>query len=689
MTGQNDHKDTAFTAMTLDILNKVLTSADNPANLGLYLTEEIRELTGARCVLFIQYSASKKERIHRIISVNPVRRTEWAESEEVHDFFKIVHRFSVSKLWRASETSEGVEFLQKEGFDLSLTIPLNIGNLQVGAIILFGMPDETHVYSVMSMLNQLSTIVALVLNNAFIFEKQEQLIKERTDELQAANMSLKESEEKYRRIVETANEGIWMIDKECNTSFVNNRMAEMLGYSKEEMIGKSLFDFMDEEGKIIAEENVERRKLGIKEDHDFKFLRKDGTYIWTSLKTSPFFNDSNIYNGALAMVTDISDSRIAEHGLMETTSKLQALVHEIPDMVIFKDPDCRHIIVNKAVEEFTGISADEIVGKLNEEILPPDVARTCREGDEEAMRRTGPTRYEERSVRSDGKIIYLDTIKAPIHDDQNNLMGLVMISRDITERKLANDEIRSLNEELDQRVKERTKQLEATNKEIQSFSYSVSHDLRAPLRSIDGFTRALAEDYFDRIDDTGKEYINRVRQSVKKMSDLIDAMLNLSRLTREQIKYEVVDLSSIAKKISNNLRSEEPQRQVEFIIQENIKVNGDLKMLIVVLDNLLNNAWKFTSKHAAAKIEFGEKVVNGKRTYFVRDDGAGFDPIYAEKLFTAFQRLHTEVEFPGIGIGLATVQRIINRHRGEVWAEGTVEKGATFYFTIGEENKRS
>jgi signal transduction histidine kinase/HAMP domain-containing protein len=252
-----------------------------------------------------------------------------------------------------------------------------------------------------------------------------------------------------------------------------------------------------------------------------------------------------------------------------------------------------------------------------------------------------------------------------------------------TERKRADGEVRKLNVELEQRVVERTAQLEAANKELEAFSYSVSHDLRAPLRSIDGFSQALQEDYGEKVEGQGKDYIRRIRAATQRMADLIDALLTLSRVTRSEIRLEEVNLSRLARTIATDLQKIQPDRQAEFIIAEGLTANGDARLLRIVMENLIGNAWKFTSKKKNVCIELGSlKQDDGKLAYFIKDNGAGFDMAYADKLFGAFQRLHGTEEFSGTGIGLATVQRIIHRHGGRVWAEGEPEKGATFYFTF-------
>ena len=235
---------------------------------------------------------------------------------------------------------------------------------------------------------------------------------------------------------------------------------------------------------------------------------------------------------------------------------------------------------------------------------------------------------------------------------------------------------------LDLELEQRNTELAAVNKELEAFSYSVSHDLRALLRSIDGFSQALLEDCADKLDKQGKNYLHRVRAAAQRMGELIDDLLALSRVTRREMRHEMVNLSALAGIVAAELQQGQPERQVELIIAEGLTVNGDETLLRLVLENLLGNAWKFTSKQPKARVEFGATQYDGKPAYYVRDDGVGFDMAYVGKLFAPFQRLHSADEFPGTGIGLATVQRIINRHGGRVWAEGAVKRGATFYFTF-------
>ncbi len=250
--------------------------------------------------------------------------------------------------------------------------------------------------------------------------------------------------------------------------------------------------------------------------------------------------------------------------------------------------------------------------------------------------------------------------------------------REVAERKRAEDDIRKLNSQLVQR----TAQLEASNKELEAFSYSVSHDLRAPLRGIDGFSQAVLEDYDEKLDESGRSYLRRVRTASQRMSQLIDAMLNLARLTRAEIHTQTFDLSAMVRAVLDDFQKMEPDRQVECIVADNVFATADPQLLRAVLENLLGNAWKFTRNQARPRIEFGHGQYKGQAAYFIKDNGAGFDMTYVHKLFGAFQRLHAYTEYPGVGVGLATVHRIIQRHGGQIWAEGAVDQGATFHFTL-------
>ena len=250
--------------------------------------------------------------------------------------------------------------------------------------------------------------------------------------------------------------------------------------------------------------------------------------------------------------------------------------------------------------------------------------------------------------------------------------------RDITLRKQIEEDFQKLNEDL----KQRAAQLEAANRELESFSYSVSHDLRAPLRSIDGFSHAVLEDYGDQLPAQARSYLERVRAAAQRMAVLIDDLLNLSRVTRAPLEPKFLNLSAMADDIMRGLKESQPERQANFFIEPNLMVEVDPHLMHIALENLLGNAWKFTSKQPQTRIEFGQQSKVRERTFYVRDNGAGFDMAYVNKLFGVFQRLHAASEYPGTGIGLATVQRIIKIHGGRIWAEGEEGQGATFYFTL-------
>ena len=345
------------------------------------------------------------------------------------------------------------------------------------------------------------------------------------------------------------------------------------------------------------------------------------------------------------------------------------------DMLCIADTHGFFTRVSPSFTHTLGHTADELLTKpFLDFVHPDDRAATLAEMDK--LRQGVPTiRFENRYRCKDGSYRWLAWKTQPDKDE-----GVLYASaRDVTHRKQAEERITQLNTDLQRQAAE----LAEANRELESFSYSVSHDLRAPLRSIDGFSQVLLEDCGDQLNDDGKNALKRVRKAATTMGELIDALLALSRVSRAELRAERVDLSALAATIAAELRESQPDRQVEFIIAPDLVVEADPRLLRAMLANLLSNAWKYTGQRAAARIEFGRTDTDGERVYFVRDNGVGFDMAYVGRLFGAFQRLHKQAEYAGTGIGLATVQRILHRHGGRAWAEAVPNEGATFYFTVG------
>jgi light-regulated signal transduction histidine kinase (bacteriophytochrome) len=276
----------------------------------------------------------------------------------------------------------------------------------------------------------------------------------------------------------------------------------------------------------------------------------------------------------------------------------------------------------------------------------------------------------------------------PVLDIDGDVREWVGTVTDIDDRRRAEDEIHRLNTELESRVNERTAQLQEANRELEAFSFSVSHDLRSPLRAIDGFSEALLEDFGDKVDEDMRSFILRIRTATLRMGQLIEDLLNLARISRVDMQRQNVDMSAMARQIINDLQQQDPERSVQVSVWDGVAVKGDSRLLRVVLENLLGNAWKFTSRTEGGLIEFGMVREAQRTVLFVRDNGAGFDMAHADKLFGAFQRLHGFAEFPGTGIGLATVQRVIQRHKGRIWCHAEVGRGAVFYFTLADPDGR-
>lgn len=368
----------------------------------------------------------------------------------------------------------------------------------------------------------------------------------------------------------------------------------------------------------------------------------------------------------------------------EAELALAGLAQAIPGEAAVFDLDGRCEVVFGETETSAKML---LVGKTIDQILGPETSRPV----ERAIEKTIQTGHQQRIEYPriiGGKQVWWEGRLAPVTGSGYRVERVILVSYDISARKQAEAELERYRMHLEELVSSRTRDLEAVNRELESFSYSVSHDLRAPLRAIDGFSEALVEDFDERLDERGRHYLDRIRTAVRRMGALIEDLLQLSRVSRSEINRARVDLSREAHTIADELRAGDPSRNVEFVIQQDVHASGDPTLIHLVLSNLLGNAWKYTGNADGARVEFGTVEGEEQPTFFVRDNGAGFEMRYADKLFGVFQRLHSADEFPGTGVGLATVQRIITRHGGKVWADAVTGRGATFYFTLPDSVER-
>jgi two-component system, chemotaxis family, CheB/CheR fusion protein len=483
--------------------------------------------------------------------------------------------------------------------------------------------------------------------------------------------SLRESEGQANALIKYAPTGIYEIDF-SGPKFIsiNEATLNLTGYTREEMFALGPLGILDDEGKKVFTDRIRRQLAGEKllDTVEYGIRKKDGTLAYIVLNVA--FSKVNPHN-ALVIGHDVTERRQMEDELKASEGKYRNLFTNLTEgfalcQIIIdsngKPTDYRIQEVNQAWENLTGLSASQVIGKPIKEIIPSLEQYWIDNYGKVAL--TGePIRIENYNKFTDRW--YEISAYSP---RKGYFVSLV---QNITKRKKA--------EEVLQRY---TKELENANKELESFSYSVSHDLRAPLRALDGFSKAVIDEYEDKLDEQGKDYLNRVRNASHRMSDLINDLLKLSRLSRAEMHFQKVDLSAVAQSIIKELQKTQPSRKAEIGISPGLIVKGDQALLTIALQNLLGNSWKFTAKCPQARIELGMTQQNGEKVYYVRDNGIGFDMKYRDKLFQPFQRLHSDKGIEGSGIGLATVQRVIRRHEGRIWAESEKGKGTSFYFTL-------
>lgn len=503
--------------------------------------------------------------------------------------------------------------------------------------------------------------------------------------MQEQRAALAQSEEATRGLLEAASQAIVAVDAKGAIALVNAETQRMFGYAREELIGQPIEtlipEALGERHRALREEYrraPKPRPMGL--GMELTARRKDGSEFPVEAGLGCVQTPSGQL--FVAYITDITERRRAGEALRKSERDLRRYMESAPAAIATFDREMRYLAVSRRYCDIHGLRGQEVLGHSYYEILPeiPErwraLHRHCLAG---AVERSGGEPFE----GPDGSEQCIRWEIQPWQETDGSVGGIVVFSEDITAQKHAEREILRLNASLEQRVAERTEQLEAANKEMEAFAYSVSHDLRAPLRGIDGWSVALLEDCGNQLNGRAREYLERVRCETGRLGTLIDEMLRLSRVTRAEMRRDAVDMTGMVNGIASRLRETSPGRGLEFLVESGVTASGDARLLEIALTNLLDNAVKFTGPRRHARIEFGRQDCQTENVFYVRDNGVGFDMAYAGGLFGAFQRMHKAAEFPGTGIGLATVQRVIHRHGGRMWAEAQPEKGATFYFTLG------
>ena len=479
-------------------------------------------------------------------------------------------------------------------------------------------------------------------------------------------------------LLDVAHDAILVRAMDGTIHFWNKGAESIYGFSREQARGKISHILLQTQFPLPVDQISQVLVRNGTWEGELSHVRKDGSSAvvasrWVVQQTAEGPR-------VLEINTDITASKQAQRKSQRIEERFRLLVEGVKDYGIFVIDPTGHVTTwNEGAQRIKGYSSDEIIGR-HFSIFYPRSDIDSGKPQHELIVAAKEGRFEDEGwrLRKDGSRFWANVIITALRDPQGRLLGFSKITRDLSERKLAEDRISALNAE----ILERNENLMAANKELESFSYSVSHDLRAPLRSIHGFSSALLEDYSDQLDASGKSYLQRISTAATRMGQLIDNMIQLARTARIEMSRENVNLSSLATEVAHQLQAVDPGRKVQFRIQPDLHVEGDRTLLRSVLENLLGNAWKFTSKTADASIEFGSNKRGDDLVYFVHDNGAGFDMRYADKLFGVFQRLHSEKDYSGTGVGLATVQRIIQRHGGKIWAEGKQGEGATFFFEL-------
>lgn len=494
-----------------------------------------------------------------------------------------------------------------------------------------------------------------------------------------AQQELRESEERFRATFEQAAVGIAHVGLDGRWLRVNQRLCDIVGYSREELLASDFAAITHPEDLAADLENVRALIAGTSEIYamEKRYLRKDGRTVWVNLTVSLVRGDADEPKYFISVIEDVSSRKAAEQAIIRQAGLLEQALEPI----LAWELGGGIVYWNRAAQELYGYSSEEAIGKGSHELLKTKQPWPVDEF-EARLIQNGHWRGELTHTTKNGRVIIVESRHKLVREDGRLLV--LESNRDVTNRKHAEQQLSEINSTLERKVQERTSQLHQANKELEAFAYSVSHDLRAPLRSIDGFGQILLREYSGKvIDEAGERYIKKMSNAAERMANLIQDLLDLSRVSRAELARQRVDLTELARLVIADLRSQSPEREMNVHIENRMWVEADPRLLRIALDNLLGNAWKFTGKQADPRIEFGSVETAGRTVYFVRDNGAGFSMEHAGNLFGPFQRLHRDTEFEGTGIGLAIAQRVIHKHGGTISAEAAVGRGATFSFTLG------
>ncbi len=495
--------------------------------------------------------------------------------------------------------------------------------------------------------------------------------------------SLRRSQQRLRLHVTETPLGVIEWDTDFKIASWNPAAERIFGYTAGEAVGQPPELIVPPEAWKHVDDVIQqiRQQRGGARSRNFN-LAKDGREIECEWYNTPLVDEEGRFIGAASLVEDVTEREKAEKALRRSEEQFRLLVESAGSVIVGMRADHMVFQWNREAENLFGVPREQALGHDFLDLATGFTTRAAATAETLRLLCGSGSASSESEIRTPGGETRTLLWNYTRMVSPENEGSVIVVGQDITTRKRAEEALKLLNAELENRVAERTAQLQSANRELEAFCYSVSHDLRAPLRSLDGFSKALLEDCNDRLDDQGRDYLNRVRGASQRMGELIDDLLTLSRVSRGEMRRTEVNLSAMARLIGELLQKQQPGRAVDWRIAPEIVVAGDGNLLKIALENLLGNAWKYTSGHSHAIIEFGVSEAGGERVYFVRDDGAGFDPAYADMLFQPFHRLHRSDEFEGHGVGLATVQRVVHRHGGRVWAEGAVGKGASFSFTL-------